>query len=633
MKNKCLLFSALGLGLGLTLALLWLLSGSSARLSVAFASSYTVCPAGPPTCDYSTIQAAVDAAGDGDVIKVAAGTYIGVSAREGVTQVVYINKSVAIRGGYTTAFTEPPNPEANPTTLDAQGQGRVLYITGNIKPTVEGLRITGGYVEASGGGIYNKDADLALTNTIITNNISNGTNWGDGLGGGVYVRDGSMVLSEMQIISNSASYKGGGMCVWNGNVTLSGGQISHNTAKGPTGWDGGGGMFVLGSATLSGVQVSNNTAIANGGGLYVYLSDVTLSGGQILDNSAWGGGGVFIWSGGSVTLSEGQIISNTANYGGGVYTGSSVFTMTGASAIAHNSASDNGGGVYVEGGPATLSGGQIRDNSASQGGGVYVNQGGVTLSGVHIVSNTAGQDGGGILIRQSTANATLTNSVVADNRADGLGSGLYIGGGSSRLLHTTIARNSGGDGSGVCVTGASSISSTVAMTNTILVNHTVGITVATGNTAMLTATLWGTATWANLTDWGGAGSIFTGTINIWDDPAFVDPDVGDYHIGPDSAARDAGVNAGVTLDIDGQVRPWPWDGCFDIGADEYGSSLPTPTPTPTSTPTATPTSTGTHTPTPTPTSTSTHTPTPTATPTGMPVHEIYLPTVLKNYAP
>ena len=123
---------------------------------------------------------------------------------------------------------------------------------------------------------------------------------------------------------------------------------------------------------------------------------------------------------------------------------------------------------------------------------------------------------------------------------------------SLSLLHTTIARNHGGDGSGIHVAGAGS---TVALTNTILVSHTVGITVAAGNTATLEATLWGTGTWANLTDWGGAGTIRTGTINLWGDPAFVDPDAGDYHIRFGSAAIDAGVDAGVTQDIDGERRP------------------------------------------------------------------------------
>jgi uncharacterized repeat protein (TIGR01451 family) len=480
MKRECL-FITLVLGLGLTMALLWLLSDLGTEPPVARAGDLHVCPSG---CTYSSIQAAVDAASDGDVIKVATGTYTGVSARAGVTQVVYISKSVTIQGGYTTAFTEPPNPEANPTTLDAQEQGRVLYITGNISPTVEGLRITGGHVGASGGGIYSKDANLALVNTIITNNISSGTNWPDGLGGGVSIWGGSVTLNGGQIISNSASYKGGGVSIWGGSVTLNGGQIMHNTAKGPTGWDGGGGMFVLGSATLNGVQVISNAATINGGGLYVYLSDVMLSGVQIIGNSAtWAGGGAFIWWAGSAM---------------------------------------------------SLNGGEISNNSAHIGGGV---------------------DSGGAL--------TLTNSVVSDNQADGLGCGLCLSGDSSRLLHTTIVRNFGGDGSGVHVTG----SAAVAMTNTILVSHTVGITVAAGNTATLTATLWGTGTWANLADWGGAGTIITGTINIWDQLDFVDPDRGDYHIGPGSAAIDAGVPAGVIVDIDGESRLAGT--APDIGADEY----------------------------------------------------------------
>ena len=70
MKRKYSLL--LAIGLGLTLAAVWLLTLSGFGAPEARAASFTVCATG---CDYSVIQDAVDAASNGDVIKVAAGTY------------------------------------------------------------------------------------------------------------------------------------------------------------------------------------------------------------------------------------------------------------------------------------------------------------------------------------------------------------------------------------------------------------------------------------------------------------------------------------------------------------------------------------------------------------------------------
>jgi uncharacterized repeat protein (TIGR01451 family) len=133
-------------------------------------------------------------------------------------------------------------------------------------------------------------------------------------------------------------------------------------------------------------------------------------------------------------------------------------------------------------------------------------------------------------------------------------------------LHNTIARNSGGDGSGVFV----SYSSNVDLINTVLVGHSVGIYVASGSSAELDATLWGSGTWANDTDRRGPGTINHSNDHTGD-PGFVNPNAGDYHIGPGSAAIDAGVDAGVTADIDGHPRPAGLG--FDIGADEYYAAL------------------------------------------------------------
>jgi len=209
-------------------------------------------------------------------------------------------------------------------------------------------------------------------------------------------------------------------------------------------------------------------------------------------------------------------------------------------------------------------------NTAQYGGGLYlIFTKNALLSRNTIASNRANQGGGLYLGKRD---ATLTNNVIADNRSSTSGSGLYIQASSPHLLHTTIARNSGGDGSGVYATKQSSNYSNVFLTNTILVSHTAGITVTAGNTATLEATLWGSGDWANGTDWGGAGTIITGTHNYWDDPAFVDPNAGDYHIGSDSAAIDKGVNAGVTGDIDGDLRPQ--GGGYDLGADEFVGTVP-----------------------------------------------------------
>ncbi len=136
-------------------------------------------------------------------------------------------------------------------------------------------------------------------------------------------------------------------------------------------------------------------------------------------------------------------------------------------------------------------------------------------------------------------------------------------GASPRLVHITLSRNNGGDGSGIYVVDdGDGIYSTVALTNTILVSHSVGITVTTGSTATLNGVLW----YSNTANTGGAGT--TTVMNpILGNPAFA-PD--GYHLTSRSAAIDAGVDAGITTDIDSQPRPI---GRPDLGADEWGTKV------------------------------------------------------------
>lgn len=125
-------------------------------------------------------------------------------------------------------------------------------------------------------------------------------------------------------------------------------------------------------------------------------------------------------------------------------------------------------------------------------------------------------------------------------------------------MQTTIARNGGGDGSGVYISGTSSLSSYVLLTNTILADHSVGITVAANNTAILNGVLW----YSNTINTGGEGQV-TVTHAYTGDSAF---GTDGYHLTCFSEAIDKAVDAGVSSDIDGHQRPC--GSAPDLGADE-----------------------------------------------------------------
>ncbi len=423
----------------------------------------------------ATVQHAVDVADDGAEIRVATGTYTDTHTRSGHIQVLYLNKSVTVQGGYSTDFATR-DPQAHPTTLNAGKLGRVVYVAGNFTPTLDGLRLTGGDISSNdGGGVYVEDAHPIINNCYI---YSNTAGWG---GGGVAFKSSTnATLRDSYIYSNTAN-SGGGVSadVSSDDITLSNNHIFNNIAQ-----------------------------LQNGGGVYFYKSDgATLADNEIHDNQAFQlGGGIYLDSGDGARLTHNRVYSNMALH--------------------------YGGGVFVEKAVVTFEGNTIQSNQASSEAGMGIKH----------------------------SDATLINNLVADNVKMGApcAAGILVQDSTATLIHNTIAHNRGFvPGSGVYVTGTS----VVTLTNTILVSHTVGITVAAGSTATLKATLWGAGSWANETGWGGNGHIVSST-NVTGDPGFTGED---YHIGAGSAAIDQGAATSVTNDIDGDRRI----GIPDLGADEY----------------------------------------------------------------
>lgn len=94
--------------------------------------------------DASAVQTAVNAASSGQTVKVA-GVCTGVQTVSSQTQTVYINKTIILAGGYANgSWNAAPDPVANPTVLDANNGGRVVYITNNAAVTLSYLTLRNG---------------------------------------------------------------------------------------------------------------------------------------------------------------------------------------------------------------------------------------------------------------------------------------------------------------------------------------------------------------------------------------------------------------------------------------------------------------------------------------------------------
>jgi uncharacterized repeat protein (TIGR01451 family) len=441
-KTKQALISLI-LGLGLALALLGLLttlSSDTGTPRVAYAAPgdvYCVTPGGGayPGCDqvFTNVQAAVDAASGGEEIRAATGIYTGINAYGGLAQVVYLSKTLTIRGGYSSDFSTW-DPTSNPTILDAQGQGRVLYIEGIISPTIEGLHLINGTAlglggggllgeDDAGGGVFIIGAEAKFENCWISNNTAAN-------GGGINLRYSASTLIDNVFTANHAPY-GGGIFLDNSAATLEENTITDNTAN-----YGGGMALSESAATLNNNIIINNVA-DDSGGLALFESAATLNNNLIADNTARNTGGLSLVSS-SAKLNKNTITGNMA---------------------------DEGGGVVIYASSPVLNGNVIRANIAYIGGGLYLT---------------------------NLSDAFLTNNIIVENEP----SGMTVQGSSAQLVHNTLAYNgeeSGGGGLNV-TNYHTNDSSTVVLTNTILADQNVGIFVDLGNTVSAESTLWSNTT-------------------------------------------------------------------------------------------------------------------------------------------
>ena len=144
----------------------------------------------------------------------------------------------------------------------------------------------------------------------------------DGLapfGGGVRIVGASPTLIDNQIIANKAVAGGGGVGIISGSPYLEKNQILEN-GPAPTTTDGAGGGIAIdgGSPQIVGNWIMRNSWL-NGGGIAITGTGTLLSTNRILDNTATDGrgGGVLLASDTDATVVQNMISRNTATIAGG----------------------------------------------------------------------------------------------------------------------------------------------------------------------------------------------------------------------------------------------------------------------------------------------------------------------------
>ena len=283
-----------------------------------------------------TIQAAVDLAGDGDTVLVAAGAYLHGGRIEpgyALFNRVYIDEGVTVRGvdGWTvTGIIGGPGTRGvcfdhNDAVLD----GFTITIGGTLS--------AGDYIhDRCGGGAWASDAPGAtIKNCYISVNTAAAA------GGGVYYGN----VEDSTIVDNTSASQGGGA---DGANLVRCTLMGNSSGFGP----GGGAMF----STLTGCDVYTNSA-ASGGGIY----------------------------GGSATNCTIRNNHATSGSGGGAYE-----AILARCHVRNNSSQADGGGIHNSICTDSLITGNIAHGDGSDGGGAS----GGTLTGCTVYGNRAAFNGG-----------------------------------------------------------------------------------------------------------------------------------------------------------------------------------------------------------------------------------------------
>jgi predicted outer membrane repeat protein len=432
------------------------------------------------TGDYPTIQSAVNAAENDDVVILQQGTYVG----DGNRDIDIMNKAITIRGA---------THDANDCVIDCNGtpayphRGFCLNSGEERASIFENLSIIKGYAylpgetpEAQyyrgGGAIKCEHGTALIKNCIFTDNYSL---WG----GAVYPTTDKTILVNCRFNHNSASS--------------------------------GGAVYINEDITVSHCYFANNVA-ANGGAIYVYYTNPCISTSDFQNNYSHGFGGAIENNGGYPAIMSCNFYKNSASYWGGAIANGSLGSsiIMNCRFIENSSIKSAGGAIFNTAGknPFIIIGCLFERNHADGYGGGVCNSGSkpAYIYSCTFVANSAHFGGGAAQRGSSVTTSTFSSCILGSNSAL-YGPEIYNGSNSSSILKYCNIKYSNIQGE------------------------------------------------------------YSGLGNIDVDPCFVDPEINDFHLLPDSPCINAGdpnyTPEPNETDLDGLPRVI--GGRIDMGAYEF----------------------------------------------------------------
>lgn len=271
---------------------------SLVAVATAWADTFVVLPDG--SGDFATIQAALDAAVDGDVIELGSGTFLG----DGNRDLDYAGKAVTVR-------SQAGSPEA--CVLECEGSESdphraVIFDSGEGADSVlEGVTIRGGVSPSGehGGAIVCVASSPTLRNLILTENAASGT----GRGGAVSCSQGaSPTISESRFERNTA-YQGGAIETVGAAPVLIDCTATENSARAD-----GGVLYSLSSGgSITGCLFSGNVAIFGGALFYDNDADAVIEQSVFQDNVSELVGGAIAFSKCTAAVEGCTFSDNAAN--------------------------------------------------------------------------------------------------------------------------------------------------------------------------------------------------------------------------------------------------------------------------------------------------------------------------------